>query len=248
MLIPSDSSSTSSNSSNLNESTIFHEKNCITILTHSTTKNRCKLEFEMQVKADNTKTKSVLSGDRLQSESDDDNETHQQNNNDNNSKEKSPSSKRKYKCKIIINGVRVAANHAKTRVEAKRRASLKACKYLAKLYPLIRETSHTYSTSSSSSATNIVMQNNENNRPQQQQDNKPLTQQQQQQPSESYRYHKISKEALFSATTTLLPPTSFESTSSSSSFPLNVLNNNIMTSLFGANLHQHQQPLQFGSN
>ena len=205
----------------------------------------------MQIKADNTKTKSVLSGDRLQSESDD----------ELNASSVTPSqqsfsgSKRKYKCKILINGVRIAANHAKTKVDAKRKASLKACKYLAKIYPMIRETNHTYSSSSSSSTTNIMMQraanssssNNENSQPSASQ-----LSQQQQQPvsgSESYRYHKISKEALFSATTTLLPPTSFESSSSSSSFPLNVLHNNIMTSLFATSSIANQPAsLQFGSN
>ena len=55
-------------------SALFHEKNAISVLTNSTGKSNCRLDFEIKItiKAEKSQsTKSLMSGDRLQSESDD---------------------------------------------------------------------------------------------------------------------------------------------------------------------------------
>ena len=57
-------------------SALFHEKNAISVLTNSTGKSNCRLDFEIKTKIkaeQNQSTKSLMSGDRLQSESDDEN-------------------------------------------------------------------------------------------------------------------------------------------------------------------------------
>jgi hypothetical protein len=55
-----------------NESLELHERNSLQILTTSCNKSNCNLEFELKHKSSNNKsTKTIISGDRIQSESDD---------------------------------------------------------------------------------------------------------------------------------------------------------------------------------
>ena len=55
-----------------NEILELHERNSLQILTTSCNKSNCNLEFELKHKSSNNKsTKTIISGDRIQSESDD---------------------------------------------------------------------------------------------------------------------------------------------------------------------------------
>ncbi len=68
--------SSTDSSENVNELEV-HERNSLQILNNSCLKSNCNLEFELKLKSagNNKTTKTIISGDHIQSESDADNDT-----------------------------------------------------------------------------------------------------------------------------------------------------------------------------
>jgi hypothetical protein len=200
------SSGATSNGENLE----VHERNSIQILNNSCLKSNCNLEFELRLRSAKTKMttttmKTTISGREHILES-----SEQQPSSDTESTTKSDddSTVKRYKCKCLINGVKIASSHASTKIEAKRLAALKSIKCLIKIFPAIKETNYQSSLNfgdvSSTAPQNAT--------------------------APTAKYFKISKEDLFKG---LIPPTLFESSqfgssncmaSSSLGYQLNQLN------------------------
>ncbi|CAF0833683.1 unnamed protein product [Brachionus calyciflorus] len=166
LFIPSSNPDDEINSSNLSK--FIHDRNSLQILNKSCVKSSSNLEFEIKCKSQSQSKsiKTIISGDCIQSEDE--------------SGSNEPS---KFKCKCLINGVKIASAHADSKNDSKRLAALKAINYLAKMYPVIKETSY--------------QTNNPNN-------NLLLTSSK----APELKYIQIAKEELFKPS--LLPPTRFE--------------------------------------
>lgn len=131
----------------------INEKNSIQILNDSCSKSNCNLEFEFRLKSTSENTSSVhvhvmantskksmnktfLSGCSINSDSEEEDES--MGGVELNENGKIKEIKKKYKCKCLINGVKIGSSHSRTKSDAKRLASVRALKLLSKLFPVIQ--------------------------------------------------------------------------------------------------------------
>lgn len=123
LFIPSDNLAGLIDATNLDN--FLHERNSIQILNQSCSKNNCKLEFEIKNRGEcNQSVKKVVSGDQI--EVDSENEISESN------------ETKRFKCKCLINGNRVSSAYSVSKTDSKRLSALKAIKFLAKIFPVIK--------------------------------------------------------------------------------------------------------------
>jgi len=179
------------------------DRNAISILNNSCQKCGFTLEFELKLKS--SSNKQVISAYQIESDSE---EGDSENEN----------VKRKYKSKCLVNKVKVASSHAKTKIDSKRQAALKSLNYLTKIFPIIKETSYMApAIPTSASTNNFYSPHGDFHNPDAATQSLPIQSTTAaaaaaQQP----RYFKISKDDLFKG---LVPPTLFETSSQSLANP-----------------------------
>lgn len=175
------------------------DRNAISILNNSCQKCGFTLEFELKLKS--SSNKQVISAYQIESDSEEGDSE-----NDN--------VKRKYKSKCLVNKVKVASSHAKTKIDSKRQAALKSLNYLTKIFPIIKETSYTAPSIPTSTSSNFYSPHGDFHNPDAATQSLPVqsTTAAAAAAAQQPRYFKISKDDLFKG---LVPPTLFETSSQS---------------------------------
>jgi hypothetical protein len=168
------------------------DRNSIQILNNSCQKSGFNMEFELKLKS--SSNKQLISADQVESDSGD---------------SESENIKRKYKCKCLINRIKIASSHAKTKIDSKRQAALKSLNYLAKIFPIIKETS--YSSIPEPNIDNYYQPNSEFHQLETSQSLPVQSTTENLQQNSQPRYFKITKDDLFKG---LVPPTLFETSNS----------------------------------
>lgn len=123
LFIPSDNLTEAINVDNLDN--FIHDRNAIQILNQSCSKSNCKLEFDIKNKGEcDESLQKATSSDQVEANFENDLSVRNE--------------IRNFKCKCLINGIRISSAYSVSKTDSKRNSALKAIRSLAKIFPVMK--------------------------------------------------------------------------------------------------------------